>query len=673
MWGNPVSPRPRPREGLALTPGYGETWFPYTPTRRRVWEDFALPTLKGRLMQFPTEQLFERLQQTIVGLRREAEVLAVALATGRHIVLEGPPGTGKSTLLRTLAGAAGLPVVFVEGNAELTPARLLGSFDPAMVLQQGYQAECFTPGPLLAALREGALLYIEEFNRVPEETLNVLITVLAEGEIHVPRLGHVRAGAGFRLIAAMNPFDAVGTARVSQAIADRMCRVAIGYQDEEAERQIVHRSAGGDEALVAIAVALTRMTRAHPDIRVGSSVRGAIDLVLVAQGLSRLRGETAPGRATLLDAALAALSGRIKLDEGCERAPEAILADMLDQLLAARQGEPMPRPPPSEHHRTGHMPTPPAAGDRGHMISGADARATVQAATRRTLSRYDLAATHPHFPMVSPAVGELDEWQLGTLCQTDPDAALSLLCDLAAATDPGLRARARRLAARIFLRLGRAGWRWRRGYRRLMIETGQAEGDLEVERTLERALGRTVTLEDVVTRRWRATARAIALLVDYSGSMRGQALATAAMATAATLLAVDAATDCSVIVFARDALVLQEQGRRRPPEAVLDDLLALRGKGVTNLAVGLRAAAAQLARAPQAEKTVVLLSDCLATAGADPLTALSGIERLHVLGPSADLEAIAAGQRLAAKRQGRYVQVRTAAMIPRALASIFFA
>lgn len=624
-------------------------------------------------MQFPTEHLFERLEETIVGLRREAEVLAVALATGRHIVLEGPPGTGKSTLLRTLAAAAGLPVVFVEGNAELTPARLLGSFDPAMVLQQGYQPECFTPGPLLTALREGALLYIEEFNRVPEETLNVLITVLAEGEIHVPRLGHIRAGAGFRLIAAMNPFDAVGTARVSQAIADRMCRVAIGYQDEEAERLIVRRATGADEALVAIAVALTRMTRAHPDIRVGSSVRGAIDLVLVARGLCRLRGEAAPGRATLLDAALAALSGRIKLDEGCERAPEAILTDLLDQLLATRQRESPSRPPPSEQHGTGHAPGRPAAGDQGRMLTGADTRAAVQAATRRTLSRYDLAATHPHFHVVSPAVGELDEQCLAGLCQTDPDAALSLLCDLAAATDPALRARARRLAARVFLRLGRVGWRRRQGYRRLMVETGHPEGELELERTLERAPGRIVTLDDVVTRRWRATARAIALLVDYSGSMRGQALATAAMATAATILAVDAETDCSIIIFARDALVLQEQGRRRPPEAVIDDLLALRGKGVTNLAAALRAAAAQLARAPRAEKVVVLLSDCLATAGDDPLTALTGIERLHVLGPSADPEAVAAGRRLAAQRQGRYVQVRTAAMIPRALASLFFA
>ena len=55
--------------------------------------------------------------------------------------------------------------------------------------------------------------------------------MLTEGEIAVPRLGTVPRGRGFRLIAAMNPFDAVGTARVSQAIADRMCRVVLGYQD----------------------------------------------------------------------------------------------------------------------------------------------------------------------------------------------------------------------------------------------------------------------------------------------------------------------------------------------------------------------------------------------------------------------------------------------------------
>ena len=272
-------------------------------------------------------------------------MLAATLSSGCHIVLEGPPGTGKSTLLRAVADGAGLGVEFVEGNAELTPSRLVGHHDPALVLEAGYTPDTFVDGPLISALREGRLLYIEELNRVPEETLNVLVGALAEGEIHVPRLGRVRARSTFRLIAAMNPFDAVGTARVSQAIADRMCRIAVTYQDEPGERAIVERATGSASPLVEPAVKLTRSTREHAQVRMGASVRGAIDLVRLGRELSGLRDEPEPqpGDPTFADAAIAALSGRLRLQEGSDTTPEAIVLELIERLKPA--GEAQAQPP----------------------------------------------------------------------------------------------------------------------------------------------------------------------------------------------------------------------------------------------------------------------------------------------------------------------------------------
>jgi magnesium chelatase subunit D len=580
----------------------------------------------------------------VVGLDREREVLTVALGAGRHVVIEGPPGTGKSTLLREVARATGQSVVFVEGNAELTPARLVGQYDPAQVLTAGYVPGSFTDGPLLTAMREGALLYLEEFNRIPEETLNVLITVLAEGEIAVPRLGAVGAHPGFRLIAAMNPFDAIGTARVSQAVADRICRIVLGYQDAAAERRITAAVTGEDGPVTEFAVALSRATREHPDVRMGASVRGAIDMVALSCGLSRLRGEDALARDTARDAAYAALSGRIRIADGCERTPESVIDELLEQAWPEEQDtgdqdtgdqDAGGGAPPGDGQGKADGLPPEAAGQPVASTSRSALRRGRGAggSSRRTVSRTELAARHAAFGEVSPGAGQLDADAVARMLAADPDTAATLLADLAQATDRQLAQAARRLAARVFVRMAASATRSSRGNRRLAPSTVR-DGDLDLDLTLARLSGAWPPAEaDLVTRSWRASRRALCLVIDTSGSMSGLAVAIAAVAAAGVVLAGDGRLDPGVLAFGSEVRVLRAAGAPRVPEELVGELIGLRGHGMTDLAAGLRAASRQLAGAHCDERVAVLLSDCQPTKGGDPAAALAGIDRLHVLCP----------------------------------------
>jgi Mg-chelatase subunit ChlD len=306
----------------------------------------------------------------------------------------------------------------------------------------------------------------------------------------------------------------------------------------------------------------------------------------------------------------------------------------------------------------------------GRSLSGPQAREVVRERGRQTISRAQLQRRHGRLEHVSPEVGRLDRAAFEELLGSDPDAAIALVADLAQATDPQLRAQARKLAARVFVKAGRLGQSTTRGYRRLEASRSAREGDLDLDLSLEVAQGRPRHADELVMRSWGAPRRALCLLVDHSGSMKGHAVGLAAMAAAAVVLTRTERASTSVIAFAADALVLQAQSEIRRPETVVDELLSLRGKGRTDLALGLRTAAAQLNREGASERLAILLSDCRATAGGDPLGALGGLDRVHVLGTSDAPESVAAGKALAGRARGRYLRATRFLELQAALLSI---
>ena len=271
-------------------------------------------------------EIYDRLKNKVVGREVETKSILVAMEVGKHFLLEGPPGTSKSTLLRTIARESRIPLYTIEGNVDLTPAKLVGHFNPANVMSEGYQPEYFEKGPLTMAMEGGGILYIEEFNRMPADVSNVLISPMEEGEMTIPRYGLVKAVRPFTLIAAQNPYDDVGTVRVSRAFMDRICLIKMDYQSESEECEIVRIRTGLDDAdTIAFAVGMVRETRNHPDIKLGASIRAAIDMVALFAGMQKLADDPSQN---ILMAARMALSNKIWLNEMTQKSADEIVEDI---------------------------------------------------------------------------------------------------------------------------------------------------------------------------------------------------------------------------------------------------------------------------------------------------------------------------------------------------------
>jgi MoxR-like ATPase len=270
----------------------------------------------------------------LVGRGEELLRIRACLRARRNVLLEGAVGVGKTHLALAVTKELGVPVFRVDGDSRYSEQKLSGWFDPPTVIQKGFSADAFMPGPLVEAMKQGGVLFINELNRLPEGVQNVLLPAIDERMIDVPRLGVIRAAPGFLVIATQNPKEFVATSHLSEAILDRFELVVLDYQSEAEEIAIVSQKLGPASAngvlrnLAVASVRLARLTRNHPRVRRGASVRAAISVseiasVFLSDGLSF--------EDSFLKAVLMALPTRIEIEREAENGGSA--RDELDAML----------------------------------------------------------------------------------------------------------------------------------------------------------------------------------------------------------------------------------------------------------------------------------------------------------------------------------------------------
>ena len=232
--------------------------------------------------------------------------------------------------------------------------------------------------------------------------------------------------------------------------------------------------------------------------------------------------------------------------------------------------------------------------------------------------------------------------------------------------------RAGEIAARLALPRPRRDPLARRGAGALatMAYRGGSD-DIDLDRTLELLAGKPVPEDtDILVRERVRTRRSVVLLVDVSGSMRGERVRTAA-ATVGALAGELAGDDVAVVAFWSDAAVLAHLGQRVPPRRIVESMARIPARGLTNLAFPLQVAQRELARVPARDARVLLLSDCVHNAGPDPRPVAARLPRLEVLLDVTGEQDPDLARDLARLGRGRLRHIRTYRDVAPALSDLF--
>ena len=313
-----------------------------------------------------TQVLFDRARteigKVVVSSGPTVDLLLIAMLCEGHILLEGPPGTAKTLLIRTLSRVLNLETQRIQFTPDLMPADILGT----QTLDLETNRFHLRKGPIFTDL-----LLADEINRAPAKTQSALLQAMMEGQVSIDRES-LSLGKFFMVCATQNPVEMEGTYPLPEAQLDRfLFKIDVDYPEESDENAILERHhisarakdldsfgleiVANAEALllareeidavqvrsevVAYVTKLARRTREHPSLVLGASTRGALMMLVGAKAWAAHDGRNFVTPDDVKAVAMPALRHRLQLHpaaliEGVSA--DAVVAEILQQTEIPR-------------------------------------------------------------------------------------------------------------------------------------------------------------------------------------------------------------------------------------------------------------------------------------------------------------------------------------------------
>ncbi len=295
-------------------------------------------------------RLRDNVAKVFLGKPEVTRFALVALLAEGHLLLEDVPGVGKTLLAKALALSLGCTFHRIQATPDLLPGDLIGT----NIFNQKDGTFTFHPGPLMSQI-----VLADEINRATPRTQSALLEAMSERQVTVDR-ETFKLGPPFLVLATQNPYEYEGTYPLPESQLDRfLLRLKIGYPERAIERDILNQHRVGEpvESLTAVLVPadvvalqqatravkvaepvteylldIVDATRAHPDVKLGASTRGALAFYRACQALAKVSGRDYVRPEDVKELALPVLAHRIMTkawDQGGRDDATPIINDIL--------------------------------------------------------------------------------------------------------------------------------------------------------------------------------------------------------------------------------------------------------------------------------------------------------------------------------------------------------